>query len=89
VRNLTKVHGIEQSFSWSKNFGFNEISPHFFSLMTKNFHFTRILQVLTSDHYLLAFSINFSHVDPNLTLATFIGVGSPLIYCPISITLSI
>jgi hypothetical protein len=45
--------------------------------------------IQATDHYLLAFTTNFSHVDPNLTLATFIGVGSPLIYCPISITLSI
>jgi hypothetical protein len=28
LQNLMKIHGIPQSFSWSKTFGFYEISPN-------------------------------------------------------------
>jgi hypothetical protein len=34
-----KVCGIKQKFSWSFTFGFNEISFHFISLMSKIFCF--------------------------------------------------
>jgi hypothetical protein len=45
--NLTKVHGIERSFSQSKTFSFNKILSCFISLMNEIFSFTRISQILT------------------------------------------
>ena len=38
-----------QSFSWSKDFGFNKISSCFISLMTIIFCFTRIWQILSTE----------------------------------------
>jgi hypothetical protein len=50
-RNLMKVHCIPQSFSWSKTFGFYEISSHFVSLMDEIFCFTSISQILTTGRH--------------------------------------
>ena len=50
-RNLMKVHGIEQSFSQSKTFGFNKISSCFILLMNKIFCFTSISQILTTGRH--------------------------------------
>jgi hypothetical protein len=46
LQNLMKVHGIPQSFSWSKTFGFYEILYRITSLMNKISCFTSILQIL-------------------------------------------
>jgi hypothetical protein len=42
LRNLTKVHGIPQIFSWSKTFGFYEISCRIASFRTKISCFTQL-----------------------------------------------